>query len=114
MVWLFVVLILVSTYTASLASMLTVQRLQPSTVEDLRQSGDFVGYQRGSFVGGLLGRLKFEPSKLRVCDSPEEYEDALSKGSRSGGVAAIFDEMPYLRIFLSNCCSEYSVMDFSR
>ncbi|CAA6674493.1 unnamed protein product [Spirodela intermedia] len=81
-VWVFVVLIFVSTYTASLASMLTAQRLQPSTLE------------------GLFGQLNFDPSKLRAYGSPEEYEDALSKEGRNGGVSAIFDEMPYLRIFL--------------
>ncbi|CAA7398685.1 unnamed protein product [Spirodela intermedia] len=109
MVWVFVVLIFVSTYTASLASMLTAQRLQPSTLEGLRINGEFVGYQTGSFVEGLFGQLNFDPSKLRAYGSPEEYEDALSKGSRNGGVSAIFDEMPYLRIFLGNRCSEYSV-----
>ena len=108
-IWVFVVLIVISSYTASLASMLTVQRLQPATVEDLLRNGDFIGYQRGSYVENHLQGMDFHPSKMRGYDSPEEYETALLKGSRNGGVTAIFDEMPYLRIFLASRCREYNV-----
>ncbi|CAM8887348.1 unnamed protein product [Rhodiola kirilowii] len=54
--WFFVVLILTQTYTASLTSMMTVQRLQPVTtdIKDLTSGGHYVGYQRGSYVLGIL------------------------------------------------------------
>lgn len=63
-IWMFVVLILTQSYTASLTSLLTVQQLQP-TVTDVRQlvvNGDNVGYIDGSFVRGILKDLGFSDS----------------------------------------------------
>lgn len=99
----FVVLVLSSSYTASLTSMLTVQQLQPTItdVRDLIEGGEYVGYQYGSFVTGLLRKMNFDTSKLRGYRTLAEYDDALSKGSRNGGVAAIVDEIPYIRLLLS-------------
>jgi ionotropic glutamate receptor len=103
-IWVFAVLILTSSYTASLTSMLTVQKLRPAVtdVNDLLDNGDYVGYQEGSFVYGELLKMNFDPSKLRSYSTPAEYADALSRGSDDGGVAAVFDEVPYLR---SSCRS---------
>ncbi|KAL0330146.1 UNVERIFIED_CONTAM: Glutamate receptor 2.9 [Sesamum radiatum] len=54
-IWFLVVLILTQSYTASLASMLTVQQLQPTVtdVNELIRNKEYVGYQEGSFVYGL-------------------------------------------------------------
>ncbi|XP_068652645.1 glutamate receptor 2.8-like [Aristolochia californica] len=111
-IWVFVVLILTSSYTAGLTSMLTVQQLMPTVtdVNELIKNGDYVGYQQGSFVLGLLKKLKFDESKLRVYNSPDEYAEALSKGSRNGGVAAIFDEIPYIKVFLAQSCNHYTMV----
>ncbi|XP_072981090.1 glutamate receptor 2.7-like isoform X1 [Typha angustifolia] len=111
-IWVFVVLILTSSYTASLTSMLTVQQLQPTVtdVNELQRLGESVGYQDGSFVLGLLKRLKFDERKLRNYSTADEYADALSKGTANGGVAAIFDEIPYLKLFLSNHCADYTMI----
>ncbi|MQM01377.1 hypothetical protein Taro_034134 [Colocasia esculenta] len=98
-IWVFVVLILTTSYTANLTSMLTVKQLQPPTLTDLLNNGDYIGYQAGSFVGDYLRELNFDVSKLRAYFSPDEYEYALSRGSHNGGVSAIFDEMPYIRVF---------------
>ncbi|PNT76315.1 hypothetical protein BRADI_1g46947v3 [Brachypodium distachyon] len=88
-IWCFVLLILVQSYTASFSSILTVKRLHPSVTDlnQLRLNGDFVGYQRDSFVRNYMNE--------------EEYADALRKGSKKGGVSAIVDEIPYLTSFLS-------------
>ncbi|KAJ3696125.1 hypothetical protein LUZ60_001502 [Juncus effusus] len=110
-IWVFVVLILTSSYTASLASMLTVQQLTP-TVTDINQlikNGDYVGYHDGSFVKGLLINLGLDENKLKNYSTTDEYVDALSKGSSYGGVAAIFDEIPYLKVFLSQHCDQYTM-----
>ncbi|XP_030458971.2 glutamate receptor 2.1-like [Syzygium oleosum] len=112
-VWVFVVLILTQSYTANLASFLTVQRMTPKfvDVQDLIRDRHFVGYQKGSFVRGLLvGQLKFDESKLIPYGSPEEYHKALSKGSEKGGVAAIFDELPYIQLFLARYCNKYRMV----
>ncbi|XP_059288173.1 glutamate receptor 2.8-like [Lycium ferocissimum] len=108
-VWVFVVLVLTSSYTASLTSMLTVRQLQPTITDlnDLIKNGEYVGYQEGSFVKDVLKRMKFHSSKFRSYSTLEEYNDALSRGSKNGGVGAIIDELPYLRLFLNKYCRKY-------
>ncbi|KAF0901995.1 hypothetical protein E2562_011823 [Oryza meyeriana var. granulata] len=103
-IWCFVVLILVQSYTASLSSMLTAKRLRPSvtSLDQLLLNGDYVGYQNGSFVDSLLKKRGFIPSRLRPYGTQKEYAEALTKGSTNGGVSAIVDEIPYLTSFLSN------------
>ncbi|PKA65442.1 Glutamate receptor 2.7 [Apostasia shenzhenica] len=107
-VWLFVVLILQSSYTASLTSMLTVEQLQATITDanDLLKNGDYVGYLNDSFMPSLLKRMSFNESKLIALSSPEQYYEALT----SGRVAAIFDEIPYLRIFLNKYCGKFTTV----
>ncbi|GMY29121.1 glutamate receptor 2.8-like [Fagus crenata] len=112
-VWVFVVLILTQSYTASLASLLTVQQLQP-TVTDVNQlikSGEYVGYLQGSFVLGILKGMGFDEMKLKVYNSTEECDELLSKGSANGGIAAAIDEIPYMKLFLRNYCSKYTMLE---
>jgi glutamate receptor, ionotropic, plant len=111
-IWVFVVLILTSSYTASLTSMLTVQQLQPTItdVNELLRRGDYIGYQDGSFVVALLKRLNFDTSKMRNYSTVDQYAEALAKGSANGGVAAIFDEIPYLKVFLSKYCANHTMV----
>jgi glutamate receptor, ionotropic, plant len=105
------VLILTSSYTASLTTMLTVQKLNPSVtdIDDLLNNGYYVGFQEGSFIADELVKMNFDPSKLRSYSTPDEYADALSRGSDDGGVAAVFDEVPYLKLFLSQYCDGYTM-----
>ncbi|GMN66303.1 hypothetical protein TIFTF001_035369 [Ficus carica] len=112
-IWIFVVLILTQSYTASLASLLTVQRLPPTVVDidELIRNGAFVGYMKNSYIRELLiGQLNFNESKLKVYSSPVESHEALSKGSKKGGVDAIFDEIPYIKLFLAKYCSKYMMV----
>lgn len=111
-IWVFVVLILTSSYTASLTSMLTVQQLQP-TVTDLRElqnNGEYVGYPANSFVKGLLVQLNFDEKRMRGYSYSDEYVEALKKGSHGGGVAAIVHEIPYIKQFLSKYCKGYTMV----
>ncbi|KAK6927704.1 Receptor, ligand binding region [Dillenia turbinata] len=111
-VWIFVVLILTSSYTASLASLLTVQQLQPTVadVSVLLKKGEYVGFPSGSFVYGMLIKMGFDPSKLRAYNSFDDLEARLSAGSANGGVAAAFDEIPYMKLFLTTYCSKYTMV----
>ncbi|KAH6790011.1 hypothetical protein C2S51_005017 [Perilla frutescens var. frutescens] len=109
-VWLFVVLVLTSSYTANLASMLTVQQLEPKDIRDLTKRGESVGYKQGHFVRGYLDSTRSDNSKFRIYGSFEEYDEALSKGSRKGGVGAIADNVPSIRLFLSQYCHKYTVI----
>ncbi|KAM7527512.1 hypothetical protein LguiB_030922 [Lonicera macranthoides] len=104
-VWVFVVLILTSSYTATLASLLTVQQIQLTT------KGDFIGYNGGSLVHGfIVNNLNFKDNKLKPYVSPEEYADALSRGSKNGGAGAIIDEIPYIKIFLAKYPNDYAMI----
>ncbi|OEL24669.1 Glutamate receptor 2.8 [Dichanthelium oligosanthes] len=111
-IWVFVVLILTSSYTASLTSMLTVQKLQPTVtdVRELQRSGAYIGYQEGTFIKDSLRKIGFDEAKMRPYSTAEGYADALSKGPANGGVAAVFDEIPYLKLFLSQYCDGYTMV----
>ncbi|CAM0943577.1 unnamed protein product [Alopecurus aequalis] len=108
-IWVFVVLILTSSYTASLTSMLTVQKLLPTVadVTELQRHGHYIGYQEGTFIEPFLKKMGFDKRKMREYSTAEQYAEALSKGSAKGGVDAVFDEMPYLNLFLSQYCDRY-------
>ncbi|XP_039165473.1 glutamate receptor 2.1-like [Eucalyptus grandis] len=111
-VWVFVVLILTQSYTASLSSLLVVQNLQPTMtdVDQLLKSGKNVGYQHGSFAYGMLKQMKFDDSRLISYQSPEECDALLSNGSAKGGIAAAFHEVPYLKLILSEYCNKYTMI----
>lgn len=65
-VWKIVALVLAASYTASFASMLTVQQLSPTAtdVHELQKNGDYVGFHQGSFIEGLLLDIGFHTSKI--------------------------------------------------
>lgn len=112
LLWLFVVLIINSSYTASLTSILTVQKLStPITgIESLIQSREPIGYQENTFVNDyLVGELGIQASRLIPFSLPEEYEKALIDGPHNGGVAAIVDQRSYIELFLSTRC-EFSIV----
>ncbi|KAK6137144.1 hypothetical protein DH2020_029108 [Rehmannia glutinosa] len=108
-IWFLVVLILTQSYTASLASMLTVQKLQPKVrdVNELLKNKENVGYMQGSFVLGFLKNMKFDESRLKEYNTMEQLDELLSKGSANGGVGAAFHEIPYIKMFLGKYCSKY-------
>ncbi|KAG8662909.1 hypothetical protein MANES_01G156300v8 [Manihot esculenta] len=92
-IWLFVVLVLNSSYIASLTSILTVEQLSSSIkgIESLVSSNDPIGYQR------------------------DDCSKALQDGPQKGGVAAVVDERAYIELFLSSQC-EFSIVgqEFSK
>ena len=92
--------------------MLTVQQLQPTVtdINELRAKGEYIGYQQGSFVLGFLERMNFDESKFRIYNSPQQLADLLSKGSANGGIAAAFDEIPFMKLFISQHCSKYTMV----
>ncbi|XP_018483109.2 glutamate receptor 2.8 [Raphanus sativus] len=112
-VWCFVVLVLTQSYTASLTSFLTVQSLHPTAtnVEDLIRSGESVGYQQGGFVKDILLGMNFPELQLKSFASAEECDDLLSKGTSKGGIAAAFDEVPYLKDIVSQYCPKYAMVE---
>ncbi|CAH1447098.1 unnamed protein product [Lactuca virosa] len=104
-VWLFVVLVLASSYPATLSSLFTIEQIR------LASNRDSIGYQGGSFVmGDIVRNLNFKDTRLKPYYTTDEYVDALSHGSKNGGVDAIIDEIPYLKGFLAQYPSGYSMV----
>nr|KAJ0203647.1 hypothetical protein LSAT_V11C500274800 [Lactuca sativa] len=105
-VWLFVALIITQSYTASFASMLTAQRLEPTitSVEMLRNMNATVGYCNGSFINYYLKDvLGFKSFKVNSYNSTHRYAEALN----SGEIAAIFLEAPVAKVFLAQYCKSF-------
>ncbi|KAJ4799712.1 Glutamate receptor [Rhynchospora pubera] len=107
-IWLFVVLIIQSSYTASLTSILTVQQISTTIhgIEDLQRTDDPIGFQVGSFTENyLVEELGISRSRLKALGTVEAYAEALELGPHHGGVAAIVDERPYVDLFVSTQCN---------
>ncbi|XP_059661065.1 glutamate receptor 3.4-like [Cornus florida] len=113
LLWLFVVLIINSSYTASLTSILTVQQLtsQIEGIDSLISSNVPIGVQDGSFAYNyLIEELNIAPSRLKFLRNQDEYLTALNQGPNGGGVAAIVDELPYIELFLVNTNCKFKIV----
>ncbi|XP_062160687.1 glutamate receptor 2.9-like [Alnus glutinosa] len=106
-VWLFLVLILTSSYTANLSSMLTVPQLQPNVtdIERLQKHNLKVGCDGDSFVQKYMQNvLNFKPKNIvnvsHVDDFPKEF--------KSNNIAAAFLELPYEKVFLNKYCRGFT------
>ncbi|KAL6196321.1 hypothetical protein ACLB2K_031936 [Fragaria x ananassa] len=111
-VWIFVMLIVTQSYTASLASLLTIQQLQPTVtdINDLLRNRENVGYMDSSYIYDILRQKGFHDSNLKGYKDKEGIDEALSKGSAKGGIAAIFHETPYMKLFVAKYCSKYTMI----
>ncbi|KAK1428544.1 hypothetical protein QVD17_17380 [Tagetes erecta] len=106
-VWLFIVLITVTCYNAALSSMLTVQEIQ------LTRRGIDIGYHAGSFVEGIIvNNSNFKHPSLLPYNSLAEYARALAGGSKKGGVVAIMDELPYIKLFIAKYGKAYRLVSY--
>ncbi|CAA2982026.1 glutamate receptor 2.7-like isoform X2 [Olea europaea var. sylvestris] len=105
-VWLFVVLILISSYEANLASMLTVPRLEPSVagLDWIMKTNATVGCDGDSFVEDYLRNVIRLPN-IKTISSQDHY----SKEFESGNISAAYLELPYQNVFLKDHCKEYIV-----
>ncbi|XP_076955548.1 glutamate receptor 3.2-like [Bidens hawaiensis] len=110
LMWLYVVLAITSSYTASLTSILTVQQLSSPIrgIDSLISTNERIGFQVGSFAENyMIEELNIPKSRLMALGSPQEYAEKLGEGI----VAAIVEERPYIDLFLSNNCKFQVVGD---
>lgn len=110
LVWLIVTLILAQIYTASLTSMLTVQRLEPTigNAEALKKDNSVVGISNGSFVGWYLQQhLKLSLKNIKTYGSEEEFVQAFNTRQ----ISAAFLEAPYAKVFLAKYCNSFIKVD---
>ncbi|KAH6754905.1 hypothetical protein C2S52_023670 [Perilla frutescens var. hirtella] len=71
----------------------------------------YVGYQEGSFVKTFLTEnLNINESRLKGYSSIQGFHDGMSKGSNNGGVDAIIDELPYMKLLLNSYDSQYKIV----
>ncbi|GJV30401.1 glutamate receptor 2.7-like protein [Tanacetum coccineum] len=105
MIWLFVVFILTSSYTASLTSMLTVRMLEPTVrdIEWIRKTNAPVGCDPDSFVGNYLTDV-LKLKNIKNIPLQSEYTDNFKNGT----ISAAFLELPYEKYFLKEYCNEYT------
>ncbi|KAJ9548523.1 hypothetical protein OSB04_021066 [Centaurea solstitialis] len=102
-IWLFMAYIIMQGYTASLSAILTIEQLQPS-----RTDYSCVGYYGGSYSLEILTKqLKYNESQLHPYQTMEQFHDALKNGCQNGGVDAIFDDIPNIRLFLHRYGPKY-------
>ncbi|KAF9666596.1 hypothetical protein SADUNF_Sadunf16G0245200 [Salix dunnii] len=105
-VWLFVALVVIQTYTANLTSMLTVQRLEPAvtSVEELLKSNAAVGYCSGSYLEKyLVDVLRFPRANVKHYGSAKDYAQGFDKKE----IAAAFIGTPLAKIFLAKYCKKF-------
>ncbi|CAI9107271.1 OLC1v1006589C1 [Oldenlandia corymbosa var. corymbosa] len=58
----------------------------------------------------IVDNTNVKDDRLQFYSSPEGYADAVSKGIKNGGVIAIKDEIPYLKVFLAKYGDGYSMV----
>ncbi|OEL36079.1 Glutamate receptor 2.2 [Dichanthelium oligosanthes] len=89
-----------------------LKQLQPTVtdVHELLRDGKFVGYHRGSYIKGVLEELGFDRSKIKAYDMPDDFNNALSRGSNNGGIAALVHEVTYIKLFLAKHCEGYTMV----
>ncbi|KAL1551840.1 glutamate receptor 2.7-like [Salvia divinorum] len=108
-IWLFAVLVLTASYTANLTSLRTVKQLDATDFRDITMKGECVGFKESSIVRAVLDSTIPDTSKFKVLTSFEEYHEALSLGSRRGGVSAVVDNLPSIKLFLLKYCHRYTM-----
>ncbi|KAK9152948.1 hypothetical protein Sjap_000428 [Stephania japonica] len=106
LVWLFVVFVVKSSYTASLTSMLTVPTI--TDIESLKRSNNKVGCDGDSFVLKYLENVhRFHKKDIINVKYEYDYHDQF----KSGNISAAFLELPYGKVFLSKYGKDYKAVE---
>ncbi|KAG4953535.1 hypothetical protein JHK87_039129 [Glycine soja] len=104
--WLFAILIVTSSFTASLSSMMTVSHLEPSVpdIQTLLRTNAIIGCNKNTFlVHYLVDELKFQPENIRVFDSIHDFPRAFENKE----IVASFTIAPHADVFLATYCKGY-------
>lgn len=106
MVWLFVVFIITSSYTASLSSMLTVRQLEPEAdIQWLKRTNQTVGCDGDSFVMTyLMDVLGFKQENILKVGDEYSYVGKFA----AKNISAAILELPYEKVFLNKYCKGYT------
>ncbi|KAJ0253028.1 hypothetical protein HA466_0121280 [Hirschfeldia incana] len=100
-VWVFAVLILTTSYTATLTSMMTVQQIRFNSNEDS------VGHLSGSLIANMsLTNSRFRPTNTKGLNNSTDYAKALLDNT----VSFIVDELPYLKVLLEENPAKFAMV----
>ncbi|XP_074354304.1 glutamate receptor 2.7-like [Apium graveolens] len=105
--WLFVVVVVTVCFTASLTSIITVQRIQasPVSIEYLQRTNAAVGCNGNSFiVQYLINVLDFKAENIKKINSIKDYPEAFEKGE----IQAAYFVAPHAKVFLAKYCQGYT------
>ncbi|CAK9312570.1 unnamed protein product [Citrullus colocynthis] len=105
--WLFAILIITASFTASLSSMMTISRSQPwfLDIETLKLKNATVGCNKNSVMVRFLSQvLLVPPEKIKQIPSVDLFPDALEKGE----IQAAFFSGPHAKVFLAKHCKYYT------
>ncbi|KAI4308630.1 hypothetical protein L6164_031686 [Bauhinia variegata] len=104
--WLVVILIVTTSFTASLTSMMTVSHLEPSVpdLQTLKRTNAIVGCNRRSFMCDYLtNKQGFKPENIKRFDSLDEYPRSLENNEIKAAILIA----PQAEIFLATYCKGY-------
>ncbi|KAL6289613.1 hypothetical protein ACE6H2_007123 [Prunus campanulata] len=82
--------------------MMTVKQIQ------YNPEAKYIGFHGVLAPGTLENYVKSEGRK--TYNLVEEFNDALSRGSKNGGATAVIDEIPYIKSFLAKYSASYSMI----
>ncbi|KAK6258525.1 hypothetical protein SCA6_012999 [Theobroma cacao] len=107
--WLFLILVVTSTYTASFTSMVTSSETEPSylDIENLKITNAIIGCDGDSIIFRFIVEvLGFQPNNIKniAQSSIDDYAKALS----SGKIKAAFLLTPYADVFLAKYCKGFT------
>ncbi|CAJ1972693.1 unnamed protein product [Sphenostylis stenocarpa] len=104
--WLFAILIVTQSFTASLSSLMTVSHLEPSVpdIQTLLRTDAIIGCNKNTFlVHYLVDELRFQPQNIRVYDSIHDFPRAFENKE----IEASFTIAPHADVFLATYCQGY-------
>ena len=105
--WLFAILIITASFTASLSSMMTISRSQPwfLDIETLKLKNATVGCNKNSVMVRFLTQVLLIPQeKIKQIPSVDMFPDALEKGE----IQAAFFSGAHAKVFLAKHCKQYT------
>ncbi|XP_021685999.2 glutamate receptor 3.2 isoform X2 [Hevea brasiliensis] len=107
--WLFLLLVVSSTFTATLTSVLSNPHSEPFTAADvdvLKRMDAMIGCDGSSLIVQYLVKvIRFKPQNIKTIASSDDYAKALA----SGDIKAAFILMPHAKVFLGKYCSGFTI-----
>ncbi|KAM6541994.1 hypothetical protein CsatB_006441 [Cannabis sativa] len=55
--------------------------------------------------------MGFEDHQFMIYNTPEDLYQLFKNGSKKNGIAAAFDETPYIKVFLAKYCSKFTMVE---